>query len=186
MTQQLILNAVNVQKKLMLWLGESPNTIKLIYNESLSNDRELHFDAYNIDNAENDDDDENETPKEAPEITEAMWLATRNLGSHYTFQEQRNRLHITVRGPDATRSQQLLGIFNQQRHILAAKTYNIYVTLAALLVTFIGICVSASKLHVHWHNYESPYETMFHTIFHYFIYIGDFLLATTWPTPREL
>lgn len=182
---QLILNSVNVQKKLLDWLGGSPNTVKLIYNEALSSDREIHFDAYNIDNAE-DDDDEAVDVKEAPEITDEMWAATSNLGSHYTFQEHRDRLHITVRGPDTTQSEKLLAIFNQQRQILSKKTFNIYLTLFGIFVSLLGICLTASKLHSHWHRFEGPWETMFHTIFQYFIYAGDYLLGVKWPSMREL
>ena len=162
------LNQVAVQEKLFKWLPEG--TI-LELDERLSGENELHFDAY--DNA----DDADEGVLSPPTITDAMWRATARLGVAYNFDELKDRLHITVRGPDRSQARKLLDAFKWQRTILMAVTWNIYFCLAGWVLTFAAFCFCISQLHSLWHRFERPWESMFETLFHIFILLGDWLRA---------
>jgi len=160
------LNQVAVQEKLFNWL---PAGTILELDERLSNENEMHFDAY--DNA----DDADEGVNSPPTISDAMWRATAALGVAYNFDELKDRLHITVRGPNASQARKLLDAFKWQRTILMAMTWNIYFCVAGWALTFVAFCFCISQLHELWHKYERPWESMFEMIFYVFIHVGDAL-----------
>ena len=166
------LNPVAVQRKLVDWLGLCSKNVVLVHNDDERTDDALHFYAY-------DEESYNDGEHAAPDVSEAMGQATRRLGRAYTFETLADSLHIVVRGPTAAQSRQLYDAFCHHKAVLMERTWNIYFCVAMLFASFLWFCCSVSKLHRHWHAYETPWETMFETVFALFIHFGDRILGAS-------
>lgn len=175
------MNQVNVQNRLVNWLAECEQPTELLYDEELSTENELHFDACVVEDVDDDDDDGK--IQEAPEISDRMWAETKKFGEWYTFQSKSDRLHIVVREPSQSQSARLWQQFQQRKSVLMSRTWNIYFAVFGVLAFFLSFCFWTAKLHHHWHKYETPWESMFHTAFQLFIWIGDSLFARFFESP---
>ena len=166
------LNPIAVQARIVQWLSLCSKNVTVIHDAERSTDDELHFDAY-------DEEAFNEDDHVAPDISEAMSQATARLGRAFTFETLSDSIHIVVRGPNASQSRQLFDAFSHHKAVLQERQWNIYFCVLCLFVSFIWFCCSLSKLHKHWHAYETPWETMFDTVFSLFIHFGDWILLNT-------
>lgn len=165
------LNPISVQRKLVDWLSLCPKSVMLVHADEQRTDEALHFYAY-------DEESYNEQQHVAPDVSDAMSQATRRLGRAYTFETLADSLHIVVRQPTPAQSRQLYQAFSHHKSVLLERTWNIYFCVFALFASFIWFCCSVSKLHRHWHAYETPWETMFESAFALFIYFGDRVIST--------
>lgn len=168
---QLVLNQVTAQRRLVQWLELCPDRVVLEYDSQQSTDDAMHFYAY-------EEEEYNEGNHVPPVINDAMREATARVGSAFTFETNRDSLHITVRNPTASEAQGLLEGFRRHKATLEEKTWDIKLCVICLFASFFAFCCSMSMLHKHWHAYEAPWESMFDTVFYLFIHFGDWVLAT--------
>jgi hypothetical protein len=171
----LALNQVRAQEKLRNWLKNCDEGAALVWDDQRSRDNEMHFYAYDEDSFENGDNEKTQPP----EISDAMWVATKQLGCAFQFYMRDDCLHIVVRGPDASEARKLIDKFTQQQQILMSITWDIRFCVFGIILFFSLFSYAISMLHLHWHGYDSPWESMFETSFQIFIYWGDVLRTSS-------
>lgn len=163
MTSELVrLNHVEWFRRIQLWLENNfSEPIELEFNEDSVDMPSIIYTAQTEDGF-------------APELTKAARSAAgTQLGPAVNLVASGRVLTISVMKPCASDAALLLETFKWRSLAAVRRVWPRSLALLLLLLSIALVCYSASALHAHWKDWDSPYETMFHSMFGVAIWIGD-------------